>query len=78
MPGRVQHDLPRAAETIRKAGLSIPMATTDIRDTQSPHAEAIVTTLAARELTIPKDKLLAITRYDLDVFKPLPHKAGLG
>ncbi len=47
LPARVQDDLPRAVEIIRKAGLSIPMATTDIRDTQSPHAEAVIKTMAA-------------------------------
>ncbi len=47
LPARVQDDLPRAAEIVRKAGLSMPMVTTDIQDTQSPHAEAVIKTMAA-------------------------------
>jgi sugar phosphate isomerase/epimerase len=46
-PERVEEDLPRAVEIIRKAGLTVPMITSDIRDTQSPHAEAIIKTMVA-------------------------------
>ena len=46
LPARVQDDLPRAVEIIRKAGLSVPMVTTDIRDVQSPHAEIVIKTMA--------------------------------
>jgi sugar phosphate isomerase/epimerase len=51
-PERVEEDLPKAVETIRKAGLSLPMITTDIADTQSPHAAMILKTMAA--LRIPR------------------------
>ncbi len=47
LPERVQDDLPRAFEEIRKAGSRLGMATTDIVDTTTPHAESVVKTLAA-------------------------------
>jgi len=46
LPERVQDDLPRAAEQIKQAGLRLAMATTHIVDTTTPHAEAVVKTLA--------------------------------
>lgn len=52
LPERVEQDLPRAAEAIRKSGLSIPMVTAGIVDTRSPHAEAILRAL--RALSIPR------------------------
>jgi L-ribulose-5-phosphate 3-epimerase len=45
LPERVADDLPKAAETIRKAGLQLPMITAGIVDVSSPHAEAIVKTM---------------------------------
>jgi len=42
LPERVEEDLPKAAEDIRKAGLEFPMITAEIVDTSSPHAEAIL------------------------------------
>lgn len=47
LPERVADDLPKAVEAIRKAGLTVPMATTDIVDPSTPHAEAILKTMAA-------------------------------
>jgi sugar phosphate isomerase/epimerase len=44
LPERVQDDLPKAAETIRNASLKLPMITTAIADTSSPHCEAILRT----------------------------------
>jgi sugar phosphate isomerase/epimerase len=44
LPERVEQDLPKAAEDIRKAGLELPMITAEIVDTRSPHAEAILKT----------------------------------
>jgi sugar phosphate isomerase/epimerase len=52
LPERVTDDLPKAVETIRKAGLSVPMITTDITDAKSPHAEAILKAMAG--LGIPR------------------------
>jgi sugar phosphate isomerase/epimerase len=47
LPERVADDLPKAFETVKKAGLSMPMCTTDIADVTSPHAEAIIKTMSA-------------------------------
>jgi len=46
-PERVEEDLPKAAETIRRAGLEIPMVTSGIVDVTTPHAERILKTLKA-------------------------------
>ncbi|MEO6803408.1 MAG: sugar phosphate isomerase/epimerase family protein [Granulicella sp.] len=43
-PARVQQDLPAAVEAIHKAGLEIPMITTDINSATMPHAEIILKT----------------------------------
>lgn len=48
LPARVREDLPRAVAAIRAAGLAVPMATTDIRDTQSPYCETVIAALAAQ------------------------------
>ena len=50
LPERVAEDLPRAVETIHKAGLSTPMVTAGIVDARTPHAEAIVKTLASLKI----------------------------
>lgn len=50
LPERVADDLPRAAETIRKAGLELPMITAGISDLSSPHAEAILKTAGALDI----------------------------
>ena len=52
-PATVENDLPKAVETIRKAGLTVPMVTTDIVDVRSAHAETVLKTL----------KKLGIARY---------------
>jgi len=44
LPERVEQDLPKAAEDIRKAGLELPMITAEIVDARSPHAETILKT----------------------------------
>ena len=46
-PERVDQDLPRAVEAIRRAGLEVPMVTTAIEDVSTPHAERILKTLNA-------------------------------
>jgi sugar phosphate isomerase/epimerase len=51
-PERVEQDLPKAAEIIRKAGLSLPMVTAGIVDADTPYAEAIVRTMS--KLGIPR------------------------
>lgn len=49
-PERVADDLPKAVETIRKAGLTVPMITTDIVDPQTPHAEAVLKTMTGLQI----------------------------
>jgi len=44
LPERVEDDLPKAAETLRKFGLGLPMITTAIVDAKTPHAEKILRT----------------------------------
>jgi L-ribulose-5-phosphate 3-epimerase len=44
LPERVESDLPVAVETIHRAGLKIPMVSTEITSVKSPHAEAILKT----------------------------------
>lgn len=53
LPERVEDDLPKAAETIRQAGLKLAMVTSDIVDARTPHAEKVLRTL----------KSLGVTRY---------------
>jgi L-ribulose-5-phosphate 3-epimerase len=43
-PDRVEEDLPRAVEAVRKAGLKVPMMTTPILSADEPHTEAILKT----------------------------------
>lgn len=43
-PERVEQDLPRAVEIVRKAGLDVPMMTAAIVDDRSPHVQAILRT----------------------------------
>ena len=50
LPERVEEDLPKAAEVIRKAGLMLPMVTTGIVDSESPYAEAILRTLGRLDI----------------------------
>jgi sugar phosphate isomerase/epimerase len=52
-PARVKQDLPGLVETIRKAGLEVPMLTTDIVDADTPYAGDV--------LGVMKD--LGIRRY---------------
>jgi sugar phosphate isomerase/epimerase len=44
LPDRVETDLPAAVETIRRAGLQVPMITTGIVSVETPHAEAVLKT----------------------------------
>jgi sugar phosphate isomerase/epimerase len=66
-PERVEEDLPKAVETIKKAGLTIPMITSGIIDVTTPYTEKVIRTMAA----------LGIRRYRWGTFryvnsKPLP------
>ena len=44
LPERVEEDLPRAVETLRKSGLSVPMMTTAITDAGDPLTRRVLTT----------------------------------
>lgn len=44
LPERVEEDLPKAIEAIKKAGLNVYMITTGINDVESPFAESILKT----------------------------------
>ena len=46
-PASVTDELPRFVEAIRAAGLEIPMITSGIRDMETPHAEAVIKTIAS-------------------------------
>ena len=45
-PARVAEDLPPLVQLIRKYQLDVPMVTTDIVDADSPHANAVLKTMA--------------------------------
>lgn len=69
LPERVEVDLPKAAEAIRKAGLSLPMVTAGIVDTRSPHVESMLRTFGG----------LGISRYRWGGYqwvdsKPIPER----
>ena len=44
LPERVEEDLPRAVETLRKSGLTVPLITTAITDANDPLARRVLTT----------------------------------
>lgn len=46
-PERVAEDLPAAVEILEKAGISVPMVTTEITDAGKDHAETIIKTVAS-------------------------------
>lgn len=46
-PERVEEDLPKAVDVIRKTGLQVPMVTSGIVDAATPHAERVLKTLKA-------------------------------
>ena len=43
-PNRVENDLPAAVEAVHRAGLTVPMITTEIMSVQTPHAAAVLKT----------------------------------
>lgn len=47
LPERVEDDLPKAAEAIRKVGLKLEMITSGIVDVKTPHSEKVLKTLKA-------------------------------
>jgi sugar phosphate isomerase/epimerase len=74
-PERVRQDLPRLVAAIRKAGLDVPMVTTDIADASTPFAEDVIRTaseLGARYYRFGAFKYAADRPYteQLESFKP--------
>jgi len=69
LPERVEEDLPKAAEAIRKAGIAFPMVTTDIVDARTPHAERVLKTLAALNVRLYR---WGPFRYDFS--RPIPEQ----
>lgn len=55
LPERVPEDLPKALDTLRGAGLSVPMITTDLTSTSDPAARPTIETAA--RLGVPRFKL---------------------
>jgi sugar phosphate isomerase/epimerase len=47
LPERVETDLPAAVEAVRRAGLKVPMISTEITSAHQPHTEAILKTASA-------------------------------
>lgn len=81
LPERAAQDMPKAVETLRAAGLQVPMITTDLQSTADPAASP--TLVAAAKLKVPFFKM-GYLRYDkktFDVEKALadakPKVAGL-
>lgn len=46
-PVRVEDDLPKAVEAVKKAGIAVPMVTSGIVDARSSHAEKVLKTLSS-------------------------------
>jgi L-ribulose-5-phosphate 3-epimerase len=75
LPERVETDLPAAVEAVHRAGLQVPMITSDIMSVDTPHADAVLKTasqLGIRYyrwgwLTYPADKGIA---ERLDEYRP--------
>ncbi|MEQ1859739.1 MAG: sugar phosphate isomerase/epimerase family protein [Chthoniobacteraceae bacterium] len=66
LPERVEEDLPKMVEALKKRGLVVGLITTDITGTDSPLAEKVLKTAKALGITRYR---MGITRYDLD--KPI-------
>src|SRR5581483_328102 len=63
-PDRVRQDLPPLVAIIRKAGLAVPMVTTDIVDADTPFAEDILKTLADLGITHYRWMPAGALKYD--------------
>ena len=78
LPERVEQDLPKAVDAIRKAGLPVTMITADIVDAQTPHADAVLRTASGLGIhhyrwggfTYSYDRDIA---QQLDALKPRVH-----
>ena len=68
-PQRVADELPRFVESIRKAGLAVPMITSGIRDMETPYAEKVIETIAGLGI---RHYRWGGFRYDAD--RPIPEQ----
>jgi sugar phosphate isomerase/epimerase len=66
LPARVEEDLPRLVEALKKRGLEITILTSDINSADSPHAEKVLRTAA--KLGIKRYRMLW---YKYDLQKPI-------
>lgn len=62
-PERVEEDLPKMVEALKKRGLVVGMITTDIVSPDTPHAEKVLRTAKALGITRYRT---GFVRYDLD------------
>lgn len=62
-PERVEDELPKMVEALKKRGLVVGLITTDIVGPDTPHAEKVLRTAKALGITRYR---MGITRYDLD------------
>lgn len=69
-PQRVRQDLPPLVAAIRKAGLQVPMITTDIVDADSPYTEDILQTMA--DLGIPRYRWMPAGALKYTAAEPYP------
>ena len=69
-PERVRQDLPPLVATIRKAGLEVPMITTDIVDADTPCAEDMLKTMA--DLGIPRYRWMPAGALKYTATEPYP------
>jgi len=89
LPERVADDLPRYAEALRKHGLSMPLLTTGITSTSSPHAEQILKTgkrlgaefyrlgFVYRKKSVPVSDQINEVRAQLKDLAPLGRQIGI-
>lgn len=69
-PARVAMDLPKAVDSIRKAGLTVPMIATDVIDPTDPQSIMVVKTAAQLGISIYRTAYLPYNR-DIGVVKSL-------
>jgi sugar phosphate isomerase/epimerase len=67
LPDRVEEDLPRAVETLRRSGLTVPLITTAITDASDPLTRRVLTTA----------KKVGVTHYRMGYWEYLAGRAPL-
>jgi len=89
LPERVTDDLPRYVEELRKSGLSMPLITSAITGTDSPHAETVLRTakklgvrwyrlgFVYRDTNMPLEKQIGAVRARLKDIAALNKQVGI-